>query len=257
MIASFRMLLPGVLLIMYALPALAIENGVGAQVEKITGTSVEIRQKTQKQEESWSLERKKLLMLYEQLEQRQKVLLDSKNQLEQQTFAAQQRIAVKKKQLTDSELILERINPFILELVEKLRQQVAEDMPFLSSERKNRIGKLVRMTQDPEVTTSEKLRKTMEALLVEAEYANTIEVCQETILVDQAMCLVNILRLGRVSLFYQTLDHQRCGYFDTAASGWRPLPGHYNRSIQKAIEIGAKQRPVELLDLPLGKMTVQ
>jgi hypothetical protein len=94
----------------------------------------------------------------------------------------------------------------------------------------------------------------MEALLVEAEYGSTIEVYQQTIDVDGAPSLVNVFRLGRISLFYQTLDQKRCGFYDVAATGWRPLPTAFNRCIQTAIEIGAKRRPVELLTLPLGRM---
>jgi hypothetical protein len=94
----------------------------------------------------------------------------------------------------------------------------------------------------------------MEALLVEAEYGSTIEVYQQTIELDNAPSLVNLFRLGRISLFYQTLDRKQCGFFDVAAADWRPLPAAFNRSIQTAIEIGTKRRPVELLALPLGRM---
>jgi hypothetical protein len=111
--------------------------------------------------------------------------------------------------------------------------------------------------EDPEVSVSEKFRKAMEALLVEAEYGSTIEVYQQTIAVDDAPSLVNVFRLGRISLFYQTLDQKRCGFYDVAAAAWRPLPTAFNRCLQTAIEIGAKRRPVELLTLPLGRMVGQ
>jgi hypothetical protein len=66
--------------------------------------------------------------------------------------------------------------------------------------------------------------------------------------------LVDIFRLGRVCLLYQSLDHKSCGFYNVAASAWQPLSGAYNRPIAAAMEIGAKRRPAELLTLPLGRI---
>jgi hypothetical protein len=107
---------------------------------------------------------------------------------------------------------------------------------------------------DPGVTVSEKFRKTMEALMVEAEYGRTIEVYQETITMDSQPLLATIFRLGRIGLFYQTLDHSRSGMFDVATRTWIPLPPSFDNALEAAIDIGAKRQPVELLSLPLGRM---
>ncbi|MFN2356064.1 MAG: DUF3450 family protein, partial [Desulfopila sp.] len=89
------------------------------------------------------------------------------------------------------------------------------------------------------------------------EYGNTIEVYQETIVTEEREMLVDIFRLGRVALFFQTLDHESCGFFNVARATWQPLPTEYNRTIEVAMEIGSKRRPVELLTLPLGRMDPQ
>ncbi|MBU1567791.1 MAG: DUF3450 domain-containing protein, partial [Proteobacteria bacterium] len=97
----------------------------------------------------------------------------------------------------------------------------------------------------------------LEALLVEAEYGNTIEVYQETIGLDGREVLVDIFRLGRVGLFFQTLDQKSCGFYNVAIAAWQPLATAYNRTLLAAMEIGAKRRPVELLTLPLGRIQPQ
>jgi hypothetical protein len=97
----------------------------------------------------------------------------------------------------------------------------------------------------------------METLLIEAEYGNTIEVYQETIAVEDQSILVNIFRLGRISIFYQTLDEKSSGFYDISLEAWRQLPRSYNHGIQTAINIGAKRQPVELLTLPLGRIAVR
>jgi hypothetical protein len=86
------------------------------------------------------------------------------------------------------------------------------------------------------------------------EYGNTIEVYQETIVTKDREMLVDIFRLGRIALFFQTLDHKSCGFYNVASAAWQPLPPAYNRMIEAAMEIGAKRRQVELLTLPLGRI---
>ena len=93
--------------------------------------------------------------------------------------------------------------------------------------------------------------------LVEAEYGFTIETYQETITIEGQAMLVDIFRLGRISLFYQSLDRKRCGFYHTADGAWRDLAKGHNLAIQTAIDIAAKRRPIELLNLPVGRMVAQ
>jgi hypothetical protein len=97
----------------------------------------------------------------------------------------------------------------------------------------------------------------MEALLVETEYGTTIEVYQQTIPLSGEETLVNIFRLGRLRLFYQTLDKQECGFFNPAQKVWEPLGNTHLKTIQAAIDMGLKRKPVEILTLPIGRIVVQ
>jgi hypothetical protein len=235
-------------------PAWAEDSDFSREVKKPVREAIDTRQTTQKAQEKWRDERLKLAAVYEQLQEEKQRMQARKDRLQKEITAAKERIALKEKQLDDIEQISIQIDPFLQGLVGRLGQLVSGDMPFLMTEREQRISRLTHLMRDPEVMVSEKFRKAMEALLVEAEYGSTIEVYQQTIAVDGVLTLVNVFRLGRISLFYQTLDQKRCGFYDVAAAGWRPLPDAFNRSIQTAIEIGAKRRPVELLTLPLGRM---
>lgn len=235
----------------------AQQTGFDRQVQKPVAESIRIRQETQKQEEQWRGDKPKLIARYEQLELEKKRLKTRKLTLEEQTSAAATRIAAKQKQLADIQQIQSRIAPLIESLVEQLRQHLTDDLAFLPEERRLRLERLDELRRDPDAALSEKFRKVMEALLVEAEYGNTIEVYQRTIAVEGRDMLVNIFRLGRIGLFFQTLDLKTCGFFDVAAATWQTLPGSYNRTIQAAMDIGAKRRPAEFLTLPLGRMRVQ
>jgi septal ring factor EnvC (AmiA/AmiB activator) len=227
------------------------------QVTRPVQKAVTIRQTTQKQEEQWRDDQQKLIALYEKLQTEQENLKTTRDELNEGIVGTRRRIAQKEKQLAAIEQIRTRIEPFLHESLEALRQQIGEDLPFLPDERRQRVERLAELLQDPEVAISEKYRKVLEAWMVEAEYGNTIEVYQQTIAAENKEMLVNVFRLGRISLFYQTLDHSGCGFFDAAAGTWRPLPDDYNRTLSTAIDIGTKRKPAELLSLPLGRISVK
>jgi hypothetical protein len=241
---------------MAVVPCRARGSEFDKQVKQPVSESIRIRQATQQQEEQWRDDKEKLIARYEQLELEQQQLEERKQMLKEKVEAAQTRITAKQQQLDDIQEIQSRIDPLITDLIEVLQRQVDNDLPFLTTERRKRLQRLVELRDDPDVAVSEKFRKVMEAFLVEAEYGNTIEVYQQTIAVADREMLVNIFRLGRISLFFQTLDQKTCGFYNVAASAWLPLPSSYNRTIQAAMDMGAKRRPAEILTLPLGRLRV-
>ena len=219
--------------------------------------SISIRRTTQRNETRWRDDKQVLTDRYDQLTAEQQQLAHRREDLQSDIRATRARIAEKERQLDEVGRINEHIEPFLQDLADRLQQQIGNSLPFLPRERRQRIQRLTELLEEPDVTVSEKFRKAMEALLVEAEYGDTIEVYQQTIALEGRTILVNIFRLGRLSLFYQTLDHKQCGFFDAAAAAWQPLPSAHNRAIGLAMEIGAKHRPVELLSLPIGRIVVQ
>ena len=231
-----------------------LSSNMNQRIEVPVRQSIKTRQTTQKTEEKWRFEKEKLVAKFEQLLQEQERLQQQKSNLQQQVESTQKRIVAKERQLNDIEQISSQIRPFLDKLVKELGLQIADGLPFLTAERRHRIEKLEKLMAAPDISISEKYRKVMEALLVEAEYGFTIEAKQETIEVEDQTRLVNIFRLGRISLFYQSLDQKHCGFYNVAANSWQTLPATHNRDIQSAIDIAAKRRPVELLSLPLGRM---
>lgn len=223
-------------------------------IEKPVHQSIDTRQATQKEEEQWRQEKEKWIDRFETLQVEQQRLQNQKELLAQHIEATSRRLAAKKKELADIEQISDQIQPFLNDLVKQVKTLIEDDLPFLTGERRQRIDRLDGLMADPEVEVSEKYRKAMEALAVEAEYGLTIETYQEKIKIEDRTMLTDIFRLGRIGLFCQSLDHQHSGFYNVASDRWEPLPASYNHAIQAAIEIAAKRRPVELLTLPLGRM---
>lgn len=224
------------------------------RIERPVQQAITVRQSLQTEEEQWRAEREQLLAKYDTLTQEIAVLQSQKERLTQTADEARQRIATKQRQLADIQQISEGIAPLIEEMIAALKDDIETGPPFLMAERRERVARLEQLAADPEVAVSERFRKAMEAYMVEAEYGNTIEVNQENIAIGDQSMLVNIFRLGRLSLFYETLDGEHCGWFNVAAGTWETLPRDYQEAIHTAIEIGAKRQPVELLTLPLGRM---
>ncbi|MDY6903552.1 MAG: DUF3450 domain-containing protein [Thermodesulfobacteriota bacterium] len=225
-----------------------------ARIDQPVRDAIDIRQKTQQNEEAWRQEKAEKVARLESLEAEQAALKQQKQSLEDDIQGTEQRLAEKKTQLTDIQQISEQITPFLDKLVARLEAVIADDLDFLPEERNARIDKIRKLVDDPDVDTSEKYRKIMEALFIEAEYGFTTEVYQDTIVINGQERLVNIFRLGRISLFYLTLNRSQCGFYNVAEKQWQPLSGIHLAEVEAAVDIAARRRTAELLTLPLGRI---
>ncbi|WP_022668612.1 DUF3450 domain-containing protein [Desulfospira joergensenii] len=223
-------------------------------IKKPVEESVSIRQKTQKKRDKWEQERTELTLLFEQL-QEENGALEKENQrlmdLKQSQASLNQTLKEQKKEALK---IQRELMPFLEEVYEKLEILISGDAPFLKEERTGRLARLKKVMDDPENTMASKYRKVMEALFIEAEYGTTIEVYQDKISLAGEEILGNIFRLGRVSLFFLSLDQNSAAYFNVAHGLWQKLPENHLMAVRSAVEIGKKRRSVELLALPLGRL---
>lgn len=232
----------------------ALDDSVGRKIEKPVEQAIVIRQGVQKREEQWRQERQQHLARYEQAQKELQALQEHYQQLQQEHGALQDKVAKKGAELEQIAQISAQLQPLLQDILVRLRAFYRGDLPFLATERNQRLERLGQILDDGATPLNEKLRKTMEALLVEVDYGRTIEVTRDTIALSGQPTLVNIFRLGRLALYYQTLDEQSCGFFNIAEQQWQPLPATCTSSIRTVLEIGAKRRPVELVSLPLGRL---
>ncbi len=231
-------------------------DGTVERIEKPVREAIEIRQDAQQQDDRWRKEKQKRLALYDDLLQEQAQLDRERERLEREKKALEARVAAKRSQLAQMQQISEQIRPYLDDVMMRLGRFVDDDLPFLVPERQGRIRKLERVLAEPDVTIGEKARKLLEALMVEAEYGQTIEVYRETLTIAGQSVLVDVFRLGRIALFYQGLTGEDCGFYNVAQRTWQPMPDNYASAIRTAAEIGRKTRPAELVSLPVGRLDV-
>jgi hypothetical protein len=143
------------------------------------------------------------------------------------------------------------IVPLMYELVASLQTFVGLDMPFLQSERKNRVARLAANLERSDLTVSEKYRQIMEAYQIETAYGRNIEAYTGTLPINGEDRKVDLLRIGRIVLAYQTPDQSVTGFWNKSSGQWEVLDGSFRRQVTDGIRIARKQAAPSLLDLPL------
>jgi len=153
-------------------------------------------------------------------------------------------------QLRNIETTQRDIVPLMLEMIETMAQFVELDVPFLPAERQERVIQLQTLMERADVSLSEKYRRILEAYQVETEYGRTIEAYQgELSSEDGSLRTVDFLRVGRVSLYYLTLDGLEAGIWNQQQ--WQKLDDSYRQNISQALKVAKKQLPPDLLVLPM------
>jgi hypothetical protein len=96
-------------------------------------------------------------------------------------------------------------NKILADAVTALRKRIDSGPPFQLEERQARVARLEKQISAPAVDPTELFRLVVEAYRVELDYGKTVEVTRAT-LGENAEKLVDFLSVGRLALYYQTLD---------------------------------------------------
>ena len=156
------------------------------------------------------------------------------------------------RQLNDFGDMEQGIVPLMYDMIAALKKYVELDAPFSQLERQNRIDRLEINIERSDLTVSEKYRQIMEAYQIETSYGRNIEAYMGTLRIEGVDRKVDLLRVGRIFLAYQTPDLKETGYWDTATRSWRPLDSSYRRAVTDGLRIARKQAAPSLLNLPLA-----
>jgi hypothetical protein len=136
-------------------------------------------------------------------------------------------------------------------MIEGLDQFVALDVPFLLEQRETRVAMLRELMERDDVSVAEKFRKVTEAYQIENEYGSTIESYKATLTIDGAKREVDFLRVGRISLMYQSQDGKLSGAWDQPSRQWHALGNEYKNQIKFGLQIAKKQVAPDLVLIPV------
>ncbi len=159
------------------------------------------------------------------------------------------------KSMEEVSVIERQISPLMARMISTLKTFIELDVPFLPEERTKRVNDLSAMMERADISVAEKFRRVLEAYQIEVDYGRTIEAYSGNLVVDGQDMEVDFLRIGRVSLVYQTRDGSRLGEWKQSAQQpgqWQALSQDYRLGINKALRIARKQLAPDLIMVPVS-----
>lgn len=230
-----------------ALPAGAVNQAVEERVEV-----QEEAQRTQKQVDELANQTQDMVQEYRDTLRKIENIESYNDQLEKQVQRQEERLASFERQMNEIEETQRNIVPLMSRMLEVLEEMINVDTPFLPREREARLTALQEMMYRPDVTLPDKFRRIMEAYQIEMDYGRNIEAYEGELPREQGESLtVEFLRIGRLGLYYQTLDGKESGYWDKENRAWQVLPSEYNQSIAKGLKIARKEAAPDFFRIPV------
>lgn len=163
----------------------------------------------------------------------------------------QDAIEILRDSIAEVDLIESAITPLMARMIEGLEQLIALDKPFLLEERTKRVEDLRELMSQFNVEDSEKFAQVLRAFQIESEYGRTMDVTQQELEIDGTVHNVNVLRVGRIALVYQTLQGDETGWWNPESKDWERLPNSYNTPIKNGIKMANKQLTSGLFQVPI------
>ena len=154
-------------------------------------------------------------------------------------------------QLIQVVVMQRQVPPLAQRMLAGLEKYVKLDTPFHLEERMQRLDLVRASLSNPKVTASEQVRQILEAYNIEGEYGRKLDAYDETIVLDGKEMVVNILRVGRLGMFFQTKDERKTGYYDTELGTWEELSGSYRVTVRDGIRMAQKLAPMDIMMLPI------
>ena len=173
--------------------------------------------------------------------------------LERQIANQEKRIRDIDASIAEASVIQRQIPPLVTRMLDGLEQFINLDMPFDLGTRLGNI-EAVRANMDrSDVTSAEAFRQVLELYSIELQYGRGIEAYTDTIELGGAEREVDILRIGRVALVYQSTDGAETGAWNKDSQSWEELSaGDYAAAVRKGVRIAKKQATIELLNMPVS-----
>lgn len=174
------------------------------------------------------------------------------NQQQRRLISNQEQELEELEESIDQVTVIERqIGPLIERMIMNLEKFVDLDIPFLISERRERIDFLKDTLDRADVSVAEKFSQVLQAYQVENTYGTTIEAYTDTIEIDGAQRQVDMLKWGRVALVFQTPDGEITGVWDNKTRAWVMLGDEFRRGVRDGLRIARKTQTADLVHLPV------
>lgn len=216
-------------------------------VGKTTSHAIESQQRIDR----LSVQTQKMLEEYQQIIQNTEYQNAYNFQLKQLKTDQETELASLQKQIDDINITQLRIMPLMNSMADSLEKFVVLDLPFHQEERVSGVIQLKQYLRNPTLSLPNKYRLLLEAFQIENSYGRTIESYRALLSIDGEGLSVEFLRIGRVALYYRTLDGRATGRWSAQDRRWEVLPKEFDHNITDAIRVAGDQVAPKLLTLPM------
>ena len=172
-------------------------------------------------------------------------------QMRKQIERQEERLKEIDKTMKEAQVMQRQIPPFTRRMLAGIEKSIELDMPFHLAERKERIAFANAAIDNPTVSPAEGLRQVLETFNVEMEYGRKLDNYKDTIEIEGQQREVNVLRVGRLALVYQSSDESLTGAWDNNTDQWVPLDNSYRNPTRKGLKIANRLATVDMLELPI------
>jgi len=148
------------------------------------------------------------------------------------------------------DVINRQIFPLMERMIDGLQQSISLDVPFLMEERTSRIDDLKSIMERSDVTVAEKFRKVMEAYQIENDYGTSSEYYTESLTIDGATRSFNMLRIGRIGLYFQSDDTKITGRWNNDSRSWE-IDNSARNEVRKGLRMARQLIAPELIIIPV------
>jgi len=149
------------------------------------------------------------------------------------------------------DVINRQIFPMMERMIDGLEQSVDLDVPFLMEERNDRVAGLKDIMERSDVSVAEKFRKVLEAYQIENDYGTSSEWYTQSLTFDEATRSFNILRIGRIGLYFQSDDSKITGRWDNINREW-VMDDSARNDIRKGLRMAKQLMAPELIIIPVA-----
>jgi hypothetical protein len=150
------------------------------------------------------------------------------------------------------DVINRQIFPLMERMIDGLDQSVKVDVPFLMEERTGRVNNLKEIMSRSDVSVAEKFRKVMEAYQIENDYGTTIEDYKQSLTLEgEGTRAFNMLRIGRVGLYFQSDDTKITGMWDNSERQW-VIENSARNEVRKGLRVARQLIAPELINIPVS-----
>jgi hypothetical protein len=236
------------LLLALAHPAIAqLDEAIGLRTDAQAEGSA-----SQGRIDAMSDETDRMLAQYRTALQRTEALQVYNQQLSELVDSQEEEKRLIRRDIERVTVVNREITPLMLRMIESLDVFIELDVPFLLSERTERVKTLREMMKRPDVSEAEKFRRVLEAFQIENDYGRSIEAYRAELDAGGSVREVEFLRIGRTALYYQTLDGSEMGRWDQTSGRWVPVDASYRAALRQGLRMARKQAAPNLLLLPIA-----